>query len=98
MDANNSATQYLTLKEFLARNSCVNPRTFSRWKKQGTIDYLQPGGPNTQILVPADALQRMEVRRRSLEQSNSVGDELSQPNGEPKGVRQPSWKKNLHKN
>ena len=90
MDANSSPTNFLTLKNFLRRNPAVNPRTFSRWKKQDLIDYLQPGGPNTQILVPEDALDRMQQRRSDLVQAKN--DPKSQPDVRAKGVRQPDWK------
>lgn len=90
MDANSSPTHFLTLKNFLRRNPAVNPRTFSRWKKQDLIDCIQPGGPNTQILVPEDALARMEQRRSGSAQSKN--DTQAKPDTKPKGVRQPNWR------
>lgn len=94
MSADVSPTEYLELKEFLARNPCVKPRTFSRWKKRGLIDFIQPGGANTQILVPKDALRRMEIRRQRHEQSDKENDSQPQPSVYTKGVRQPNWKRN----
>ena len=96
MDANSSPTNFLTLKNFLRRNPAVNPRTFSRWKNQGLIDYLQPGGPNTQILVPEDALDRMQQRRSDLVQAKN--DPKSQSDVKAKGVRQPDWKIKTERN
>ena len=91
MDADDSKPRkFLKLKNFLSRNPAVNPRTFSRWKKQGLIDYLQPGGPNTQILVPEDALERMQQRKRNSQ------EELDKPSGSPKlSGRKVAWKKKL---
>lgn len=90
MDANSKTRKFLKLKNFLNRNPAINPRTFSRWKKRGLIDYLQPGGPNTQILVPEDALDRMQQRRSDLVQPKN--DPKSQPDTKPTGVRQPNWR------
>jgi len=102
MDAEEKLTNYLELKEFLARNPCVKPRTFTRWKKRGQIDFIQPGGPNTQILVPEDALERMERRSKDNGQADSSRrmtvkdqrDQKRQP-GKPRAVRQPNWKKRI---
>ena len=87
-------TKYLKLKEFLERNPCVNQRTFTRWKRHGLIDCLQPGGPNTQILVPEDALRRMEIRRSHLKKSDTVGDSAPEADANTKRVRPPDWMKN----
>ena len=87
-------TKYLKLNEFLERNPCVNRRTFTRWKRLGLIDCLQPGGPNTQILVPEDALRRMEICRERLEQSDEENDSQSRTSVSPKGVRRPNWMNN----
>ena len=82
---------YLELKEFLARNPCVKPRTFARWKERRLIDFIQPGGPNTLILVPEDALERKEQRDRESSQScNAAKDSETKS----KGVRLPNWMKN----
>ena len=94
MDREEPQIEYLKLKEFLKRNTCVNRRTFSRWKKQGLIDCLQPGGPNTQILVPEDALRRMEIRRSHIEKSDPVGDSALEADANTKRVRPPDWMKN----
>lgn len=90
MDAEEKPTNYLELKEFLARNPCVKPRTFTRWKKRGQIDFIQPGGPNTEILVPEDALVRIEQRKRKASQS---GKPAEASKTKLKGVRQPNWMK-----
>ena len=89
MDAEDSTTKYLEVNIFLERNPCVKPRTFARWKKRGLIDFIQPGGPNTQILVPEDALERMEQRRSGSAQSEN--DSQAMPNTTSKGVRPPEW-------
>ena len=101
MAADEKPVVYVKLKEFLARNKCVNPRTFTRWKKRGFIDFIQPGGPNTEILVPEDALERIE--RRKVEASNSEKNvaeaekDSSQSDSAPPAQRSsgpiPRWKK-----
>ena len=75
MDSEARPTKYLELKEFLARNPCINRRTFTRWKKRGLIACIQPGGPNTGILVPEDALQRIE--RRDIQASQPDGNKAN---------------------
>ena len=93
MDTEEQQIEYLTLKKFLERNPCVNSRTFARWKQKGLIDCIQPGGPGTQILVPEDALARMELRRRHQSESNCAGNESSsQPDQQSRRVRPPDWK------
>lgn len=89
MDAKATSTTYLKLKEFLARNPSVQPRTFSRWKKKGLIDFIQPAGPKTQILVPEDALVRMEDRRKKVLDSPIE----TEPHASTKRGRKLGWKK-----
>ena len=101
MDAEAKPTQYLVLNEFLARNPCINQRTFTRWKKRGLIDFIQPGGPNTRIYVPVDALERIEQSNNKASQSggskaNSVEVEASTSSRLSGPV--PRWKKKLAKN
>ena len=101
MDAEAKPTQYLELNEFLARNPCLNRRTFTRWKKRGLIDFIQPGGPNTKIYVPIDALERIERSNNKASQSgsskaNSVEVEASKPSRLSGPA--PQWKKKLIKN
>ena len=102
MDANRKPSKYLELKEFLSQNPCVKPRTFTRWKQRGLIDFLQPGGPNTAIFVPADALERMEQRSKDHAQTHSsdctkVNDQsdLKRRTRKRRAVRQPDWKKRI---
>ena len=102
MDANRKPSKYLELKEFLSQNPCVKPRTFTRWKQRGLIDFLQPGGPNTAIFVPADALERMEQRSKDHGQVDSsdcttanVQSDLKRRTRKPRAVRQPDWKKRI---
>ena len=90
MDADDSTTRFLELKVFLERNPCVKPRTFTRWKKRGLIDFIQPGGPHTQILVPENALERMEQRKH-----DSQEDPLEPSGSEKLSGRKPAWKTNL---
>ena len=96
------STIYLELKEFLARNPCVKPRTFTRWKQRRLIDFVQPGGSNTAIFVPADALERMEQRSKDHCQGygskqTTVDDQGNQgiQTRKPRAVRQPNWKKRI---
>ena len=98
MDTEASSTNYLTLKEFLARNSCVKPRTFTRWKKRRLIDFIQPGGPNTTIFVPADALERMQERQLSGTESSDIITEDQGGAHKPKAVRKPNWQKQIKPN
>ena len=102
MDSEARPTKYLELKEFLARNPCINRRTFTRWKKRGLIDCIQPGGPNTGILVPEDALQRIE--RRDIQASQPDGNKAnsaeahkgsSAPEQQRLSGPMPNWKKKL---
>ena len=102
MDANRKPTKYQELKEFLSQNPCVKPRTFTRWKQRGLIDFIQPGGPNTAIFVPADALERMEQRSKDHAQADrcertTVNDQSDQKRQTRKAraVRQPDWKKRI---
>ena len=95
MDAEEKPTNYLELKEFLARNPCVKPRTFARWKKRKLIDFIQPGGPGTLIFVPQDALVRMEQAKVHVKAEASAGDAPKSPNDKPRSVRQPKWKKHI---
>ena len=109
MDAEAKPTQYLVLNEFLARNPCINRRTFTRWKKRGLIDFIQPGGPNTRIYVPVDALDRIE--RSNIKASQSGGGKDNSAKVETEPLREveastpsrlsgpsPQWKKKLIKN
>ena len=81
MDSEARPTKYLELKEFLARNPCINRRTFTRWKKRGLIACIQPAGPNTLIFVPEDALQRMEQRDIQASKSRrNAGDSADSRN------------------
>lgn len=95
MDVESSSINYLKLKEFLARNPAILPRTFSRWKKRGLIDFIQPGGANTAIFVPVDALERMEQRAAGSGQSIESTSEQKRQTEEPKPVRQPDWIKRI---
>ncbi len=49
--------RYLTPREFCARTR-PSEATLRRRLKDGSIPFLQPGGPRTRLLVPADALER----------------------------------------
>jgi hypothetical protein len=97
MHAEKPPTNYLELKEFLARNPSVKRRTFTRWMKRGLVDFCQPGGPNTLILVPEDALQRMEQRGKLQEHSSrKKSDSHLELGASSGGVRQPNWKKRIN--
>jgi len=103
MAADGKPVVYMKLKEFLARNKCVNPRTFTRWKKRGFIDFIQPGGPNTEILVPEDALERIEQRKVEASKSGrnqaEAGKGSSRSDSAPTAPRssgpEPTWKKKI---
>lgn len=95
MDIPPEPSKYLELKEFLSQNPCVKPRTFGRWKQRGLIDCIQPGGPNTAIFVPVDALERMEQRAAGSDQSIESTSKQKRQTEKPKPVRQPDWKKRI---
>jgi excisionase family DNA binding protein len=54
-----NAHQYLTVKQFISQNP-VSDSTVRRWIKSGVIPSIQPGGANSAILIPADALMHVD--------------------------------------
>ena len=92
----NNQSQYVTLKQFLARHPNLNESTVRRWVRSGRLPHCQPGGPKTLILVPEDALQRMEQsgeQRAHADRSGNDAKPLS--DSSTKAVRKPSWMKGL---
>ena len=92
----NNQSQYVTLKQFLALHPNLNESTVRRWVRSGRLPHCQPGGPKTLILVPEDALQRMEQSGKQHSQTASArNDSKPIPDSEQKPVRRPKWMKAL---
>lgn len=52
------AKKYLSPQELAATSGfCLS--TINRLKKEGKIAYLQPGGPGSKVLFPADAMDQL---------------------------------------
>lgn len=42
-----------------ARRAGVSPTAVRRWVQRGQIEYAQPGGSNSRVLIPVGALERL---------------------------------------
>ena len=75
--------QLVTLAEFLKRNPVLSESTVRRWIRSGRLAHCQPGGKRTKLLIPIDALTRMEVsaQEESIEQAPSrpIRERISGP-------------------
>ena len=87
MDASRPITEYLKFKDFLAQNPALSDSTVRRRIKAGELAHIQPGGPNTEILIPVDALQRLEKNRAVKEVEFAPNSSTKIPGPAPR------WKK-----
>lgn len=51
--------RYLTIEEF-ARRSGLSTSTVRRRKKDGSLPFCQPGGSRHRVVIPEDALDRIQ--------------------------------------
>ncbi|MGZ0174752.1 MAG: hypothetical protein ACKVHE_35080, partial [Planctomycetales bacterium] len=52
--------EFVKLRDF-AKLSPVSESTIRRWVTAGKIEHIQPGNSGTTILIPLDALTRIEA-------------------------------------
>ena len=75
--------QLVTLAEFLKRNPVLSASTVRRWIRSGKLAHCQPSGKRTKLLIPIDALTRMEVpaQKENAEQvpSRPIRERISGP-------------------
>ena len=88
MDESYSEHDYLTLKQFIARCP-LSESTVRRWIKSGNIPSIQPGGENTKILIPADALARLATIAAGPRQAERTQAQI--PNPKTNNRRRPKW-------
>ena len=94
-------TPYMTPREF-ARFVGLGETTVRRWIEDGVIPFRQPRGKGTRILIPADALERINApvdagagdtssdHKTSEEESNQLnqaGDESCLPGPRPRWMQ-----------
>lgn len=88
VDDPQSAHDYLTLRQFI--QSCpLSESTVRRRIKAGHIPSIQPGGENTKILVPADALERLAIV--PVGSPKAKRGKASFPSQKPEPRRRPNW-------
>ncbi len=90
MDAPQPELNYLTVKEFI-RRCPLSESTIRRRIECGDIPSIQPGGKNTKILVPADALSRLE--RPLMPKSDFKHKQDSTPSQRTNPRRRPNWRR-----
>ena len=77
---------YLKLRDFV-RMCPVSESTIRRWIKAGILEHEQPGGRDTAILIPADAIE--QVQSHATEPSESA--QSDQGRGKAISGPQPRW-------
>ena len=84
----NPTGKFLKVKEF-AQRSGLSDKTIRRRIAQRQLPIVQPGGPGTTILIPADALDRLVIN----------GDHDAEPKAVPAAARRagprPRWTREL---
>lgn len=78
---------WLKLRQFAA-SSPLSESTVRRLVRQGKLPHQQPGGPNTAILIAADALDQCFNVHESEVLDQNVMEQSS-----PK--RRPNWRKHI---
>lgn len=61
--ATSSRDGFMSPKEF-ASHTRVNLRTVRRWLKNGYIEFIQPGGRGSTVLIPINALSKEPPDKR----------------------------------
>jgi hypothetical protein len=79
--------EYLKLRAFV-RRCPVSESTIRRWIRLGILEYTQPGGPDTTILIPADALDQFDTSVERVDSHSKLANTISKPIP----GRKPKWK------
>lgn len=82
-------SDYLTLKEFVSRHP-VSESTVRRWIKSGRLAHVQPGGPNTTVWIPADAVDRLQA---TAERSDPETGDVTQSSSACLSGPKPRWQR-----
>ncbi|WP_197527391.1 helix-turn-helix domain-containing protein [Pirellulimonas nuda] len=72
-----------------ARRAGVSSTAVRRWIRRGQIDFAQPGGPGSRLLIPLDALDGLISRAPAA--STSAASPASEHKSTPAGPR-PAWR------
>jgi excisionase family DNA binding protein len=68
----------------------ISQSTLRRRVKQGTIPFLQPGGPRTRVVFPIDVIDRLTQASQPIPQAQPAPEKKTRRLGpEPKWKRQP---------
>ena len=91
MDVHQQPREFVKLRDF-AKLSPVSESTIRRWVTAGKIEHIQPGNSGTTILIPLDALARIDATASAQGTDLSID---SVPKNDIPG-RLPKWKTNQH--
>lgn len=91
MDLHQQPREFVKLRDF-AKLSPVSESTIRRWVTAGKIEHIQPGNSGTTILIPLDALARIDAPASAQGTNLSLG---AVPMNDIPG-RLPKWKTNQH--
>lgn len=91
MDVHQQPREFVKLRDF-AKLSPVSESTIRRWVTAGKIEHIQPGNSGTTILIPLDALARIDAAASGQGRDLSIG---AVPKNDIPG-RLPKWKKKQH--
>ena len=88
MDARDVSRTYLTLHEFASATG-LSESTVRRRVRDGSLRFVQPGGPGTRILFRVDALERSPDPRSAFDRpalnpplaTRSIDPVQNQPSG-----------------
>lgn len=98
MEAHEILRSYLTLREFSVTTG-LSESTLRRRVRDGSLPFVQPGGPGTRILFRADALERKPEAGAALDQpefNRSTARSIHPASSQPAGAR-PRWTHKLSK-
>ena len=76
----------------LSAKSGLSLSTLRRRLREGKLPYLQPGGPRTRVLFPADILDRLVNQTPAILASQPDAVTLPKPASTARGP-QPRWQK-----
>ena len=79
--------QFVTLAEFLKLNPALSASTVRRWIRAGKLAHCQPGGPRTKLLIPTDALNRIQLSAQAEKAASDPGCPIRENISGPK----PNW-------
>ena len=91
MDVHQQPREFVKLRDF-AKLSPVSESTIRRWVTAGKLEHIQPGNAGTTILIPLDALARIDAPASAQGTDLSIGSVAK--NDIP--GRLPKWKTNQH--